>query len=345
MDTILQDLMDQQGIHASMVIDGSGSLLGFRGSAIYDRPLLEGVASLVAKALDSVELLHDDWDSMQARFGDGSILVRNLGILPNRPSRTVVAVVADPSLNRSFATVAMRVVVQKLKQALISGNIGASASSSGLSNRPPLPPLPPLPSPPPPPAPYSGHPGANMSPHPGYSSPMSQGSGAGYALSGSNMNLPPGAPGYAGASGYGHQPGYHANQTAPGYSNPYGPGPGPSGGSNLSNSGLGPGSSGMSSGLSWSGVNGSHNQGSSIGVAVADEDALELLTKLTKTLAPFVGPMAKVFVKEAVREVCRGVPFGMAQGKDVAKMLRSQIEDSSDREQFTKSARAIVGVL
>jgi len=88
------------------------------------------------------------------------------------------------------------------------------------------------------------------------------------------------------------------------------------------------------SGVSWS-------QGSSsIGlskVAVADPASGALLSRCAKELAKHVGPMAKVYVEEAVRRVCPGAPFSIAFAGKLIEDLSGQIEDGDDRAQFRKA--------
>jgi hypothetical protein len=121
------------------------------------------------------------------------------------------------------------------------------------------------------------------------------------------------------------------------------PTPGPSG----SQAGPAPAGSGAapadsrpvlaSSGLSWSKV-------SSVGlsrVAVADPAAGAFLSRCAKELAQHLGPMAKVYVEEAVRRVSPDAPFALAQRGPLVEDLAGQIEDGDDRAAFQKAmARA-----
>ena len=69
---------------------------------------------------------------------------------------------------------------------------------------------------------------------------------------------------------------------------------------------------------SGSGVGGSD-------IAVADGPSSTYLSACTKALAASVGPMAKVFVKEAVRRVCGERPFSRADGPAlVAQAMRAR---------------------
>jgi predicted regulator of Ras-like GTPase activity (Roadblock/LC7/MglB family) len=86
------------------------------------------------------------------------------------------------------------------------------------------------------------------------------------------------------------------------------------------------------SGLSWA-----KGSGSSVGlskVQVADPAAGAFLGRCAKALAQAVGPIAKVYVEEAVRRVAPEAPFALAQSAALVEDLASQIEDPDDRKQF-----------
>jgi predicted regulator of Ras-like GTPase activity (Roadblock/LC7/MglB family) len=94
------------------------------------------------------------------------------------------------------------------------------------------------------------------------------------------------------------------------------------------------------SGISWSGV----SSGSGVGgsdIAVADSASSTYLSACTKALAASVGPMAKVFVKEAVRRVCGERPFSRADGPVLVAQLAAAIDDSDDRASFQRATRAL----
>ena len=214
-----------------MVFDGTGHLAGHRGRAVYDRALCEQVSGNLVKAIDSIQLQQADWDSVTAQFADGKLIMRNLGS-PGGHAH-MLAVVADVTLNSSFATVAIRVAANKLRKAILEG--GTAAPGSGV-----------LPATAP-----TGAPSASSSQLPGESKP---------AL-------------------------------------------------------------GSSSGLSWSKV-------SSVGfstVAVADPASSAFLTTCAKKLARHVGPIAKVYVEEAVRRVSPDAPFSVSLGGRL--ILRSRQPD------------------
>jgi hypothetical protein len=239
MDAILQELMDLAGVGAAMVFDGTGHLAGHRGRAVYDRALCEQVSGNLVKAIDSIQLQQADWDSVTAQFADGKLILRNLGS-PGGHAH-MLAVVADVTLNSSFATVAIRVAANKLRKAILEGGTAAPAAVA-------------LPA-----AAAAGAPSASSSQLPGESKPA-----------------------------------------------------------------LG------SSGLSWSKV-------SSVGfstVAVADPASSAFLTRCAKQLARHVGPIAKVYVEEAVRRVSPDAPFSVSVGARLVEDLATQIEDADDRAQF-----------
>jgi hypothetical protein len=132
MDTILQSILDVAGVSAALVFDGAGRLVCHRGHAIYDRALCEQLSGKLVKAIDSVELQQEDWETISARYADGKLLLRRFEVAGT--GRHVLAVVADPTLNASFATVATRVATNKLKRALTGG-----AGSSVATTAPPMP--------------------------------------------------------------------------------------------------------------------------------------------------------------------------------------------------------------
>jgi predicted regulator of Ras-like GTPase activity (Roadblock/LC7/MglB family) len=85
------------------------------------------------------------------------------------------------------------------------------------------------------------------------------------------------------------------------------------------------------SGLSWSvSVAGS----SSSGVSVQDPAAHAYLAACTKALSGSVGPMAKVFVKEAVRRICQERAFSRDDGARLVAELSRHIEDTDDLLEF-----------
>lgn len=240
MEAILQSLMELSGVTAALAFDAGGRLLGHRGHAVYDEGLCAQVSGALAKALDAVQLQQEDWETVAAQYADGKIVLRRV-LAADRAS--VLAVVADGSLNVSFATVALRVAAGKLKR-LLEG--GAASSSAGL-----------------------------------------------------------------GSSAAAARPGPGSSQPSPADSRP-----------NLANSGL-----------SWSKIS---NVGLSR-VAVADPASGAFLARCAKELASYVGPIAKVYVEEAVRRVVPDAPFAMAQARPLVEDLAAQVEDPDDRAAFQKA--------
>jgi predicted regulator of Ras-like GTPase activity (Roadblock/LC7/MglB family) len=93
-------------------------------------------------------------------------------------------------------------------------------------------------------------------------------------------------------------------------------------------------------GLTWSGVSSGSGVGSS-DVGVADPSSATYLSACTKALAASVGPMAKVFVKEAVRRVCGDRPFSRTDGPALLAQLATTIDDTDDRAMFQRATRAL----
>lgn len=97
-------------------------------------------------------------------------------------------------------------------------------------------------------------------------------------------------------------------------------------------------------GLSWSGSGSQTGTGSGVGssdVGVIDSASSTFLSACTKALAASIGPMAKVFVKEAVRKVCGERPFSRSDGPALLAHLAAGIEDSDDRAVFQRATRAL----
>ncbi len=161
MDTILQGLMELAGVRAAMVLDGTGQVVAHRGHAVYDRSVCEHVGSTVIKAIESIQLQQEDWDTITAQFADGRIVVRRVSGRAGGPKH-VLALVADTTLNASFATVALRVAANKVKGAVEGGT-----SQSGFGSQP----LPP--------------PAASSSVHPGDSRPVLANTGLSWSKSSS----------------------------------------------------------------------------------------------------------------------------------------------------------------
>ncbi|OFX22907.1 MAG: hypothetical protein A2V77_20955 [Anaeromyxobacter sp. RBG_16_69_14] len=131
MQTIFQAILDVTGVGAVLVFDSAGRLASHRSHASHDQALWEQFGVFLLRAVDTVQLEQEDWESISARYADGRLLLRNLGTSDN--DTHVLAVVADATLNQSFATVALRVAANRIKTVL-----GAGAASSALAAAPPL---------------------------------------------------------------------------------------------------------------------------------------------------------------------------------------------------------------
>jgi len=127
MDQILDGILEVSGVSAALVVNGAGALVAHRGKAVYDRALCEQLGGKLAKVVDAIQLQQEDWDAIAAQYSDGKLLLRNLGAADGQGH--VLAIVADATLNASFATVAIRVAANKLKKALSGQPVGSSILS------------------------------------------------------------------------------------------------------------------------------------------------------------------------------------------------------------------------
>jgi predicted regulator of Ras-like GTPase activity (Roadblock/LC7/MglB family) len=75
------------------------------------------------------------------------------------------------------------------------------------------------------------------------------------------------------------------------------------------------------------------------GVEVADAASSTFLTGCTTALAANTGPIAKVFVRDAVRKICIGRPFSRADGPTLLAYLAATIEDVAERATFQRATR------
>lgn len=232
MDAILQSLHEVEGVQATLVVDCEGQLLAHRAHAVYDRSLLQEVGRTVVNAIDSLQLVHDDWELVSAGFSDGKLLIRNLNAARQSPGQAAaLAVVADTRLNPSFAGVAIRVAASRLK------NAGSA------------------------PAPIAAVPSAPVS--------------APLRITTPSAPLP-------------SQPNLPARPRT----------------------------------------------------AEPDPRAAAFLANCATALAASVGPMARVFVKEAVLTVCGPGPFGREHVLPLIAQLERHIDDPTERAQFRNSMTA-----
>jgi hypothetical protein len=264
MDAILQGIKNLDGVLGAVAIGPSGQVVGYKVNTVYDLAMVEQIAAAVATTLDSLVLAQEDWDSVTATFADGRLLLRNLmvgGALPPSGLRALV-VIAESRINLSFAGVAIRVAVGKLKngQAVAPQGVPAhlAASSPALSSQ--------------------------------------------IAGSSSSIGVIP----LTAASHAHSQPHSQSDLSA--------------------------------TGLSWSGVSGASSMAAS-GVSVTDAASAAYLTTCTKALARSLGPMAKAFVKDAIRKLWPGRAFSLDLGPDLVAELERHIEDPTDRVQFRKAVK------
>jgi hypothetical protein len=251
-EPILQSLRDVEGVQGALIVDPSAAVLAHNAHAIYDVAVLQQVARAVVNSVDSIQLVQDDWDMLNAHFGDGQLVLRSLRPAGDRPRRYVLAVIADASLNVAFLGVALRVASSKLMTELESS---AAASSMSI--------------------------------------PIAMAGGTGRVAK-----------------------------------------------SDLSGPEL------ARNALSWSGSDTGVRSivgpsGSNSEVSVTDPSGHAFLSSCARVLAVSVGPMAKVFVKEAVREVCGDRPFAPPDGPALIAHLARLIEDPDDRANFVRATRSL----
>jgi hypothetical protein len=257
--------------------------------------VLYQVARSVLTAVESVQLVQDDWDVLTAQFGEGKLLLRSLRTTQAR--RYILMVIADANLNVAFLGVALRVAVQKLvlelesPQASQSGPIPVTFASGSTGRFPAMDSTRTE-------QPRTGTTWGSSGVGTGVTGGSSAGSSAGSSFAaGSGASINSGGSGGSGAGGGG---------------------------------GFGSGVSPASSDAGVPGVPG-----------VMDAASSTFLSAATKALAASVGPMAKIFVKEAVRRVCGERPFSRADGPAVLAHLASTIDDTDDRAMFQRATRTL----
>lgn len=255
LEPILQSLRDVEGVQGALIVDPSATVVAHNAHAIYDAMVLQQVARAVIHSVDSIQLVQDDWDMLNAHFGDGQLVLRSLRTVGDSPRRYVLAVIADASLNVAFLGVALRVASGKLVTVLDA--TPAMGSSLAL------------------PVAIAG--GTGRVPRTDLSAP--EPARGGFTWSGS---------GDTGVRS------------------------------------VGPGSGGGNS-----------------EVSVTDPSSQAFLSACARALAASVGPMAKVFVKEAVREVCGDRPFAPPDGPALIAQLARVIEDPDDRAAFVRATRVM----
>jgi len=252
-EPILQSLRDVEGVQGALIVDPGATVVAHNAHAHYDAAALQQVARAVIHSVDSIQLVQDDWDMLNAHFGDGQLVLRSLRTAGDRARRYVLAVIADASLNVAFLGVALRVASGKLVGALEA----SPASGSSLA------------------VPVAIAGGTGRVPKSDFSEPVRSLSWSGTGDTGVHRSLGPGS-------------------------------------------------------------NVSYTE-----VAVTDPSCQVFLSLCTRALAASVGPMAKVFVKEAVREVCGDRPFAPPDGPALIAHLARVIDDADDRAAFVRATRVI----
>jgi predicted regulator of Ras-like GTPase activity (Roadblock/LC7/MglB family) len=86
---------------------------------------------------------------------------------------------------------------------------------------------------------------------------------------------------------------------------------------------------------------GSHVEVDGFGVDVADAASSAFLSGCTTALATNVGPIAKVFVRDAVRKICVDRPFSRADGPALLAHLAAEIDDVAERATFQRATRGL----
>ncbi len=361
MQGILQAILDVTGVGAALVFDSAGSLVSHRGHPIYDQALCEQLTGSLLKAVDALQLEQEDWESVSVRYADGRILLRNLGT--GGGGAHVLAVAADATLNLSFATVAIRVAANKLRRALgaafpvpSAAPLPAAASSTMLAGSSQFAGASRFGGSSALPASSSALP-ASASALPASSSALPASASAlpasASALPASASALPAGSsalparwsvlPTGSSALSTGSSALPAGSSALPARSRPADSRPADSRSADSRSADSRSADSRSadsrpalagSSGLSWS-------QTSSIGLSriipVADSASSTFLSRSAKELARHVGPMAKVYVEEAVRRVSPDAPFSVSLGAKLLDDLAGQIEDNDDRTRFRQA--------
>lgn len=269
LEPILHSLREVEGVHGALVVDDEAAVLAYRTHAIFDDVgVLHQVARSVLTAVESLQLVQDDWDVLTAQFGEGKLLLRSLRTAQSR--RYILTVIADANLNVAFLGVALRVASQKLVLEL-------EAMANGTSQSGPIP--------------------VAFATTPTRTEQSSRTDRASRPdLSRTDMSRAGQSGSWPASSGTGLRTGPIATV-------------------------------GMPTGTGE--------------VGVLDSASLSFLSAATKALAASVGPMAKVFVKEAVRKVCGERPFSREDGPAILAYLATTIDDTDDRASFQRATRAL----
>jgi predicted regulator of Ras-like GTPase activity (Roadblock/LC7/MglB family) len=138
-EPILQSLREVEGVQGTMIVDQTAAVIAHRAHAIYDLPVLQQVARSVINAVDSVQLVQDDWEVLTAHFDEGKLLLRSVRTGGARARRYVLVVIADRTLNVAFLGVALRVSASKLRAELEAESSGGFAPTATGSSSGPIP--------------------------------------------------------------------------------------------------------------------------------------------------------------------------------------------------------------
>jgi predicted regulator of Ras-like GTPase activity (Roadblock/LC7/MglB family) len=93
-------------------------------------------------------------------------------------------------------------------------------------------------------------------------------------------------------------------------------------------------------GVGWSG-SGSLSTVDGSGVDAADAASSAFLSACSRALTTSLGPIAKVFVRDAVRKLCNGRPFSRADGPTLIAQLAAMIDNPQDRATFQRATRGL----
>jgi predicted regulator of Ras-like GTPase activity (Roadblock/LC7/MglB family) len=77
------------------------------------------------------------------------------------------------------------------------------------------------------------------------------------------------------------------------------------------------------------------------GVETADAASSAFLSACIIALTTSLGPIAKVFVRDAVRTICNGRAFSRADGPTLATQLAAMIDNAHDRATFQRATRGL----
>jgi predicted regulator of Ras-like GTPase activity (Roadblock/LC7/MglB family) len=295
LEPILNNLREVDGVQGAMVIDDDAAVLAYRAHPIYnDLSVLHQVARSVLTAVESVQLVQDDWEALTAQFGEGKLLLRSLRTTAAR--RYILTVIADANLNVAFLGVALRVAGQKLVTEI------DQLEATGRSGPIPLA--------------FTGSTGSFATVSPEFS--------RGDATRGSEATRT------------------ETSRTEATRTERPGSWSGVGSGTGVRNAAPALGTPATGTSKDWDAVVRAPAPNVTSGeIGVLDPASSSFLSAATKALAASVGPMAKVFVKEAVRKVCGERPFSRADGPAVLAHLATTIDDTDDRASFQRATRAL----